>query len=56
MTTSTKIVLAVACLAMPALLAIGQDADSQSIGDGWLDKSDPEFAADFANTAFNDSL
>ncbi len=55
MTTSAKIVLAVACLAIPALLAIGQDADSQSIGDDWLGKSDLDFAADSANTAFNGS-
>lgn len=56
MTTSAKLVLTVACLAAPTLSAFGQVADPDCTGNGWLEKSDVDFAADCANTAFNGSL
>lgn len=56
MTTSAKLILTVVCLFIPATSAVGQGAYLTCTGDGWLEKSDVDFATDCADTAFSDSL
>lgn len=56
MTSPAKLILAVACLAAPALPALGQAADPKCASEGWPTKPDAAFAADCVDTAFNGSL
>ena len=55
MTTSAKLFMTAVCVAA-ALPALAQGANVDCTGDGWLEKSDAEFAADCVGTAFSGSL
>lgn len=56
MTKFAKLVLTAACLFAPAVPAIGQAVDEKCGSEAWPVKSDMEFAADCADTAFTGSL
>ena len=48
--------LIASCLSAPALPGFGQDADQGCTGDGWAGKPDADFAAHYADTAFDGGL
>jgi hypothetical protein len=56
MTKAATFAFTAACLVVHPMSSLAQDAYTECTGDGWIDKSDQEFAANCAAIAFNGTL